>query len=257
MKRLRTPYPRHFHMGYGIFSLWFTELWLTVHWIIMKTCRILYENAWRTESASSLMKYIILLDKVPYRAWFSLRMTKCLHHVASEHLSLALHVNIETEITPAWSGKFKECWYASCLLMHTQWCSWGGKSGHVPGRHLKGGAEIDLLSKIIDLPFGNFWSDNSICSWNMCKASKMYEEVLRTFFFGGAPISLLALGARNPCYTTVHTHILTVHCHYLDRALSFFHSIKYCNKYCKYYVQLSLHEHNTGHDGLAMFSQSS
>ena len=36
----------------GIFicytSLWFTELWVIVHCLIMKACRILYENAWRT-----------------------------------------------------------------------------------------------------------------------------------------------------------------------------------------------------------------
>ena len=33
---------------YGIFPLWFTELWVTVHWLTMKTCRITYDNAWRT-----------------------------------------------------------------------------------------------------------------------------------------------------------------------------------------------------------------
>ena len=45
-----------FHTGYGMFSLWFNELWVTVHWIAMKTCRILwsypvafpYENVCRT-----------------------------------------------------------------------------------------------------------------------------------------------------------------------------------------------------------------
>ena len=48
------PYGRHFHTGNGIFSSWFTELWVTVHWITIKTLRIQYENAWRTRSATSL-----------------------------------------------------------------------------------------------------------------------------------------------------------------------------------------------------------
>ena len=42
------PYGRHFHTGYGMFSLRFTQLWVTVHWITMKMCCIPYDNACRT-----------------------------------------------------------------------------------------------------------------------------------------------------------------------------------------------------------------
>ena len=37
-----------FHTGYGMLSLWFSKLWVAVHWITMKTCRIPYETACRT-----------------------------------------------------------------------------------------------------------------------------------------------------------------------------------------------------------------
>ena len=46
--RCRLPYGGQFHMGYGMFSLWFTELWVRVQWTTMKTCRIHDENARRT-----------------------------------------------------------------------------------------------------------------------------------------------------------------------------------------------------------------
>ena len=49
------PYGRHFHTGYDIFSLWFNEVWVKVHWITMKTCRNPYENACRTEFTTSLL----------------------------------------------------------------------------------------------------------------------------------------------------------------------------------------------------------
>ena len=42
------PYGRHFHTGYGMFPLWFTELRVTVHWITMETYRIPNEKACRT-----------------------------------------------------------------------------------------------------------------------------------------------------------------------------------------------------------------
>ena len=45
-----------------MFSLWFTELWVTVHWITMETCRIPYENAWRTEVRNLLPPYSSLCD---------------------------------------------------------------------------------------------------------------------------------------------------------------------------------------------------
>ena len=48
LERLRNPVRQDFNMGYRMFSLWFDELWVTVHWITMKTCSIHYENAWCT-----------------------------------------------------------------------------------------------------------------------------------------------------------------------------------------------------------------
>ena len=45
IERLRNPVRKDFHTGYGMFSLWFNELWVIVHWITMKTCFIRYENA--------------------------------------------------------------------------------------------------------------------------------------------------------------------------------------------------------------------
>ena len=49
------PYGRHFHTGYGIFSLWFNEIWLVVHWVTMKTCRIPYENPAVRNSATRII----------------------------------------------------------------------------------------------------------------------------------------------------------------------------------------------------------
>ena len=45
---MRNPVRQDFHTGYSMFSLRINELWVTVHWITMKTCRIPYENACRT-----------------------------------------------------------------------------------------------------------------------------------------------------------------------------------------------------------------
>ena len=42
-------YGSYFHMGYGMFSFWFNDLWLISQWIVMETCRIPYKNACRTE----------------------------------------------------------------------------------------------------------------------------------------------------------------------------------------------------------------
>ena len=44
------PYGRHFRTGYGMFSLWFNELWLIHVWFSESQwlCGIPYENACRT-----------------------------------------------------------------------------------------------------------------------------------------------------------------------------------------------------------------
>ena len=55
IERMGNPVRQTFHTGNGMFSLWFNELRLLVHWITMKTCRIPYENPAVRDSASSLL----------------------------------------------------------------------------------------------------------------------------------------------------------------------------------------------------------
>ena len=67
----RIPYGRHFYTEYGMFSLWFSELWLIVHWITMKTCHIPYENPAVRDSATS----VIMCAPLPHLPSPTLQLT--------------------------------------------------------------------------------------------------------------------------------------------------------------------------------------
>ena len=66
---LPNPIRHGFHTGYGMFSLWFNELWVIVHWITMKTCHLSMKKPAVRDSASFVIGHFI--RSTPYQLLIS------------------------------------------------------------------------------------------------------------------------------------------------------------------------------------------
>ena len=62
--RLRTPIRQAFSYGIRHIPLWFTGLWVRVHWFTIKTCRVPYENTCRTGVRN--FSIMLLRNYLPY-----------------------------------------------------------------------------------------------------------------------------------------------------------------------------------------------